>query len=64
MRHLTGIVALATLCALALGGPALAQESAEALAKAANGGPIKRPSDGKEVKAVAFVQNVGQNSTQ
>jgi hypothetical protein len=35
MRHLTGIVALATLCALALGGPALAQESAEALAKAA-----------------------------
>jgi len=34
----------------------------EALAKAANGGPIKRPSDGKEVKAVCFVQNVGQNS--
>jgi quinone-modifying oxidoreductase subunit QmoB len=32
----------------------------EALAKA--GGPIKRPSDGKEVTAVAFVQNVGQNS--
>ena len=39
-------------------------EELEALAKAANGGPIKRPSDGKEVKAVAFVQNVGQNSTQ
>ncbi len=34
----------------------------EALAVAADGGPIKRPSDGKEVKAVAFVQNVGQNS--
>ncbi len=35
----------------------------EELAQAANGGPIKRPSDGKEVKAVAFVQDVGQNST-
>ncbi|MCU7958803.1 MAG: FAD-dependent oxidoreductase [gamma proteobacterium symbiont of Bathyaustriella thionipta] len=34
----------------------------EALAKAADGGPIKRPSDGKEVKSVAFVQNVGQCS--
>ena len=37
-------------------------EELEALAKAANGGPIKRPSDGKQVTAVAFVQNVGQNS--
>ncbi|MDF1530243.1 MAG: hydrogenase iron-sulfur subunit [Sedimenticola sp.] len=36
----------------------------EKLVKAANGGPIKRPSDGKEVKAVAFVQNVGQSSTE
>jgi quinone-modifying oxidoreductase, subunit QmoB len=36
----------------------------EALAKAANGGPIKRPSDGKEVRAVAFVQCAGQRSTQ
>jgi quinone-modifying oxidoreductase subunit QmoB len=36
----------------------------ENLAKEANGGPIKRPSDGKEVTAVAFVQNVGQNSTE
>lgn len=36
----------------------------EQLAKAADGGPIKRPSDGKEVTAVAFVQNVGQNSTE
>ena len=35
----------------------------EALAKAANGGPIKRPSDGKEVKAVCFIQNAGQCST-
>jgi quinone-modifying oxidoreductase subunit QmoB len=34
----------------------------EALAKAANGGAIKRPSDGKEVKSVAFVQCVGQRS--
>jgi quinone-modifying oxidoreductase subunit QmoB len=34
----------------------------EALAKAADGGPIKRPSDGKEVKAVAFVQCAGQRS--
>jgi quinone-modifying oxidoreductase subunit QmoB len=36
----------------------------EALAKAANGGPIKRPSDGKQVKSVAFVQCAGQRSTQ
>jgi len=35
----------------------------EKLAKAANGGPIKRPSDGKEVKSVAFVQCAGQRST-
>ena len=34
----------------------------EALAKAAGDGPIKRPSDGKEVKSVVFVQNAGQNS--
>jgi quinone-modifying oxidoreductase subunit QmoB len=34
----------------------------EALAKAANGGPIKRPSDGKEVKSVVFVQCAGQRS--
>jgi quinone-modifying oxidoreductase subunit QmoB len=36
----------------------------EALAVAANGGPIKRPSDGKEVKSVCFIQNAGQCSTQ
>jgi quinone-modifying oxidoreductase subunit QmoB len=36
----------------------------EALANAADGGPIKRPSDGKEVKSVVFIQNVGQNSTE
>lgn len=35
----------------------------EALAKAAGDGPIKRPSDGKEVKSVAFVQCAGQRST-
>jgi quinone-modifying oxidoreductase subunit QmoB len=35
----------------------------EALAKVADGGPIKRPSDGKEVKSVAFVQCAGQRST-
>jgi quinone-modifying oxidoreductase subunit QmoB len=34
----------------------------EKLAKAAAGGPIKRPSDGKEVKNVAFVQCAGQRS--
>jgi len=34
----------------------------EALAKAAGDGPIKRPSDGKEVKSVVFVQNAGQAS--
>jgi len=36
----------------------------EALAKAANGGPIKRPSDGKEVQSVMFLQCAGQRSTQ
>jgi len=36
----------------------------EALAVAANGGPIKRPSDGKEIKSVCFIQNAGQCSTQ
>lgn len=35
----------------------------EQLAKAANGGPIKRPSDGREVKSVAFLQCAGQRST-
>ncbi|MGD8590299.1 MAG: hydrogenase iron-sulfur subunit [Chromatiales bacterium] len=36
----------------------------EALAVAASGGPIKRPSDGKEVKSVCFIQNAGQCSTE
>jgi quinone-modifying oxidoreductase subunit QmoB len=36
------------------------QGGLEALAKAANGGPIKRPSDGGEVKSVVFVQCAGQ----
>ena len=35
----------------------------EALASAANGGPINRPSDNKPVTSVVFVQNAGQNST-
>jgi len=35
----------------------------EKLAKEANGAPIKRPSDGKEVKSVAFIQCAGQRST-
>ncbi len=35
----------------------------EALAKAANGGVIKRPSDGKEVRSVVFVQCAGQRDT-
>ncbi|OGI50356.1 MAG: heterodisulfide reductase [Candidatus Muproteobacteria bacterium RIFCSPHIGHO2_12_FULL_60_33] len=34
----------------------------EALAKAANGGPIKRPSDGKIVSSVVFIQCAGQRS--
>ena len=34
----------------------------EALAKAANGGAIKRPSDGKEISSVVFVQCAGQRS--
>ena len=37
------------------------QAGLEALAKAANGGPIKR-ADGKEVKSVVFVQCAGQRS--
>ncbi|MBU1692186.1 MAG: hydrogenase iron-sulfur subunit [Gammaproteobacteria bacterium] len=36
------------------------QAGLEALAKAANGGVIKRPSDGGEVKTVVFVQCAGQ----
>ena len=36
----------------------------EALAKAAGESPIKRPSDGKAVRSVIFVQNVGQSSTE
>jgi quinone-modifying oxidoreductase subunit QmoB len=35
----------------------------EKLVKEANGGPIKRPSDGKEVGSVAFVQCAGQRSS-
>jgi quinone-modifying oxidoreductase subunit QmoB len=34
----------------------------EALARAANGGPIRRPSDGREVRKVVFVQCAGQRS--
>ena len=34
----------------------------EALARAAGDGPINRPSDGREVSSVIFVQNVGQAS--
>ncbi|MBK5966067.1 heterodisulfide reductase [Thiocystis minor] len=34
----------------------------ERLAKAANGGPLKRPSDGKVVESVAFIQCAGQRS--
>ncbi len=36
----------------------------EALAKGAAGGAIKRPSDGKEVKNVVFIQCAGQRSDQ
>jgi quinone-modifying oxidoreductase subunit QmoB len=38
------------------------QMGLEAMALAANGGPIKRPSDGKEVRNVVFVQCAGQRS--
>ena len=41
----------------------ITNEEMEKLARDADGGPIKRPSDGKEVRSVAFVQNVGQNTT-
>jgi len=40
------------------------QNQLEKLAIEANGGPIKRPSDGKEVGKVVFVQCAGQRSTQ
>lgn len=39
------------------------QTGLEKLALEANGGPIKRPSDGKEVQNVVFVQCAGQRST-
>ena len=39
------------------------QAGLEKLALEANGGPIKRPSDGKEVGNVIFVQCAGQRST-
>ncbi len=38
------------------------QMGLEKLAREANGGPIKRPSDGKEVQNVVFVQCAGQRS--
>jgi len=41
----------------------ITNDELERLALNAAGGPIKRPSDGKQVNAVAFVQNVGQCST-
>ncbi|MEW8467495.1 MAG: FAD-dependent oxidoreductase, partial [Candidatus Thiodiazotropha sp.] len=43
-------------------GDVVTNHELEALAVAANGGPIKRPSDGKEVKSVCFIQNAGQCS--
>jgi quinone-modifying oxidoreductase subunit QmoB len=39
------------------------QAGLEKLAMEANGGPIKRPSDGKEVENVVFIQCAGQRST-
>lgn len=42
----------------------LDQMELEKLVKAANGGAIKRPSDGKEVKSVVFIQCAGQRSEQ
>jgi quinone-modifying oxidoreductase subunit QmoB len=39
------------------------QAELEALAIAADGGVIKRPSDGKEVESVLFIQCAGQRST-
>jgi quinone-modifying oxidoreductase subunit QmoB len=49
-----------------MGGGTLAdvvdQAGLEELAIAAAGGPIKRPSDGREVRSVAFVQCAGQRS--
>lgn len=42
----------------------ITNEEMEKLARDAGGGAIKRPSDGKEIRAVAFIQNVGQNSTE
>ncbi|MHB8348135.1 MAG: FAD-dependent oxidoreductase [Acidiferrobacterales bacterium] len=39
------------------------QAGLEKLARAANGGAMKRPSDGKEIKSVVFVQCAGQRDT-
>ncbi len=41
----------------------ITQLELEKLAKDANGSPIKRPSDGKDVSSVVFVQCAGQRST-
>ncbi|GAB4345613.1 MAG: FAD-dependent oxidoreductase [Gammaproteobacteria bacterium] len=38
------------------------QLTLEDLAREANGGPIKRPSDGKEVRSAVFIQCAGQRS--
>jgi quinone-modifying oxidoreductase subunit QmoB len=38
------------------------QMGLEALAREANGGAIKRPSDGKEIESVVFIQCAGQRS--
>jgi quinone-modifying oxidoreductase subunit QmoB len=43
-------------------GDVVTQLELEALAKEAGGGPIKRPSDGKEVQSVVFIQCAGQRS--
>ena len=42
----------------------ITNEELEKLAKGTAGGPIKRPSDGKAVETVAFLQNVGQCSSE
>ena len=41
----------------------ITQAELEALAIAADGGAIKRPSDGKEIQSVLFIQCAGQRST-
>ena len=62
LERIRGRFGLQTMCEGGGQANVVDQAGLEALAKAANGGPIKR-ADGKEVKSVVFVQCAGQRDT-